>query len=377
MRRCDEYEAMLVQETLEGCIEALGGIGIFVKPGERVLIKPNLLRKSKPSDATTTHPVVVAALAEILIKHGATVVIGDSPGGPFSPGMLNGIYKSTGMEEVAGATGASLNKNFGSYTAENPAGKFMKKLLLCDMKNDVDKIICVAKLKTHAMMTYTGAVKNMFGMVPGVAKAEYHLNIPDYNDFADALIDICLATEPVLTVMDGIVGMEGNGPAAGVPVKTNALLVSPSPYHLDMAACRLIGLKPEDVPMLRCLDKRGFAKIDLSDIEFIGDSYDKFSRTPYKPPETKGVMNLTNASIPNFVRKFVAKYVQTRPIFNKKVCNGCGVCREACPPKIIEIKNSLAGLDYKDCIRCYCCQELCPKKAISIKRPFLSRIMRL
>ena len=377
MRYCEDYEYERLRSVLHESVQSLGGWEPYIKPGQKVLLKPNLLAKRKPEEAATTHPMFVQALAALLIEYGVSVVIGDSPGGPFTVGIMNGIYKATGMEAAAAATGAVLNRNVGGYETVNPGGVIMKHLTLAAMLKDVDAVICVAKLKTHGMMTYTGAVKNMFGVVPGIAKAEYHLNMPDYDVFSDVLIDICVASNPVLSFIDGIVGMEGNGPMAGTPVKTHAVLASPSPYHLDMAACRLIGLAPADVPMLRRIAHRGMAKDDMSDIEFAGDPYEAFGCRPYKAPATRGVMNIVNFKIPKFVKNFLARHVQTRPVFDLNVCNGCAVCREACPAKIIEIKNGKAKLDLKDCIRCYCCQELCPKKAIAIHRPKLSRIMRL
>ena len=377
MRYCEDYEYERLRAVLHESIQSMGGWEPYIKPGQRILIKPNLLAKRKPEEAATTHPMFVQALASLLIEYGVQVIIGDSPGGPFTVGIMNGIYKVTGMEAAAAATGAILNRNVGGYEAENPHGLIMKQLTLASILKDVDAIICVAKLKTHGMMTYTGAVKNMFGVVPGIAKAEYHFNMSDYDVFADALIDICVASNPVLSFIDGIVGMEGNGPMAGTPVKTCAVLASSSPYHLDMAACRLIGLAPKDVPTLRRAVRRGMVKEDMSDIEFVGDSYEAIGNRPYKVPATKGIMNVTRFKIPMFVKNFLARRIQTRPAFDLNICNGCAVCREACPADIIEIKNGKATLDYKDCIRCYCCQELCPKKAITIYRPKLSRIMRL
>ena len=373
MQYCKEYNLGILREKTEQILSDLGGWEKFFYPGERVLIKPNLLTKKRPDEAATTHPAVIKALAGFLIEKGMHVTIGDSPGGPFTSRMLNGIYRATGMEEAAKETGASLNRNFAAFTANNPKGLIMKKLTLADMLNDADKVICVAKLKTHAMMTYTGAVKNMFGAVPGVAKAEYHMNMPDYNNFADALIDICLGANPVLSFIDGIVGMEGNGPASGMPVNTGALLASESPYHLDFAACRLIGISFDDVPMLKRLEERGIAGFD--EIEFVGEPFEKFQCVPYKrPPIT--IVSLNNPRIPGFVRSFAARFVQTRPIFDREICNGCGICKESCPVKIIQITNNKAAADYKNCIRCYCCQELCPKKAIGVRRPFLSKILR-
>ena len=373
VRRCGGYDYGLVKKEIEACIKELGGLEAFVKPGETVLLKPNLLTKKRPEEAVTTHPVFVKAAVDIMISSGARVIIGDSPGGPFNGALMGTVYKSTGMAQIELETGASLNKNFGVFSKNNPEGLIIKKPVLTDMLNDVDKVVNLAKLKTHAMMAYTGAVKNLFGLVPGVAKLEYHLNISDYDAFADALIDISIAVKPVVSFIDGIVGMEGDGPAAGIPVNSGIILASACPYHLDASACKIIGLTDRDVPILRRFAARGMA---LSP-EYTGETPESLQLAPFVPASTKGVMNLASPGVPATIKKFVARYVQTRPIFDKKTCDGCGMCKDVCPAKIITIKDGLPDLDYRDCIRCYCCHELCPKKAVKIHRPLLSKFMRL
>ena len=373
VKKCATYDYELVKKTIETCLSELGGLEAFVKPGETVLLKPNLLTKKRPDEAVTTNPVFVKAVADILLHFGAKVVIGDSPGGPFTNTLLGTVYKSTGMTWISNETQAVLNKNFGTFTKENPDGLIMKKPTLTDMLNDVDKVVNLAKLKTHAMMAYTGAVKNMFGLVPGVAKLEYHLNISDYDAFADALIDICIAVKPALSFIDGIFGMEGDGPAGGTPVNSKVVLASACPYHLDVAACKFIGLASNDVPILRRLEARGM----VGPIDYTGETPESLRLTPFVPASTKGVMNLASPKIPNLLKKFIARYVQTRPVFVQKKCNGCGMCKNSCPAKIIEISDGLPKLDYKDCIRCYCCHELCPNKAVKIHKPLLSKFMRL
>jgi len=377
LRYCEDYDFDRLITIIDESVKNLGGWEKYIHPGDRVLVKPNLLTKKKPEEAITTNPVFIKALVVLLIENGASVVIGDSPGGPFTNVLLTGVYRATGMEAVANETGAVLNRNFGSFVANNPRGAIMKKLTMTDMINDVDKVICVAKLKTHAMMVYTGAVKNMFGLVPGVTKAEYHLNMPDYENFADALIDTCLACEPVLSFIDGIVGMEGDGPAAGVPIHTGAVMASPSPYHLDLVACKLIGLTPNDVPMLRKMIDRGMVDEAMLDIEFTCERLINFDVRPYTTPKSAGTLSSIDQSFPKFLKNFITRHIQTRPVFRDSLCNGCAICKEACPVDIVKMKNGKATVDYKDCIRCYCCQELCPRRAVAIYRPTLSKLLRL
>jgi len=374
---CNSYDYDKVYTALAQSIQNLGGFEPYIAPGERVLLKPNLLMKKRPEEAATTHPVFLKALANLLLEYGAKVVIGESPGGPFTPALINGVYKATGMTAIAEETDAILNANFNSCQKENPQGLIMKRLTLADMVNDVDKVICVAKLKTHAMMTFTGAVKNMFGLVPGIIKAEYHLNIPDYENFADMLIDVCLCANPVLSFMDGIVGMEGNGPSAGTPANTHVVLASNSPYHLDQAACHIIGLSVKDVPILKRLHERGIIG-ELNDIEFTGEPIEHFIMPSYQVIRGRSPLSIRDSNLPEFVKKLALKHLQTRPVVYDNDCTGCAVCKEACPVKIIEISaNRKAVITYPKCIRCYCCQELCPQKAIKIHKPWMVQWLRL
>jgi len=388
---CDTYDYDKVYAALAKSIENLGGFKPYISPGERVLLKANLLMKKRPEEAATTHPIFVKALANLLLAYGAKVIIGDSPGGPFTPALINGVYKTTGMTAIAAETEAELNTNFSSCQKENPDGLIMKRLTLTDMINDVDKIISVAKLKTHAMMTFTGAVKNMFGMVPGIVKAEYHLNIPDYDHFADMLIDVCLCAKPVLSFMDGIIGMEGHGPSAGTPANTHVVLASDSPYHLDQAACHIIGLSVKDVPILRRLQERGMIG-ELKDINFSGEDIKKFIMPSYHVVSGKSPLTVHGSNLPGFVKRFVARYLQTRPVVHVGDCTGCAICKEACPAKVIDLFPLIPAVEvppktgeprvkpeikYPECIRCYCCQELCPQKAIKMHKPILVRMLGL
>ncbi|SHI93078.1 Uncharacterized conserved protein, DUF362 family [Dethiosulfatibacter aminovorans DSM 17477] len=370
--KCEEYDYDRIRGALLRTFDNIGGIDRFVQPGDRILLKTNLLMKKTPEEATTTNPVFVQALADILMSKDAIVVIGDSPGGPFMEGRMKNIYKSTGMEEAAKRSGASLNFNLASYYTEFDNAVLLNKVILTDMINDVDKIINLPKLKTHGFAVYTGAVKNLFGLIPGTIKAEYHVNMPDVNNFCNALIDICEHVKPVLHIMDGIVGMEGAGPSGGRPRKIGAILASENPYDLDKTACEIIGLKVQDVPTLRKAAERGLSSDSMEDVEIAGDRIEDVLVPDFeKAPAISG--SLRNIPLP--VIKFLAKRLKSRPVFNFDICVGCGDCAANCPPKVIEMTEGKPVVDYVGCISCFCCQELCPVKAIEIKKPLLSKLI--
>ena len=368
----DSYDYDKTKKSLLKIFENLGGLDKYVKEGEKILLKPNLLMKKTPEEATTTHPIIIKALAEIIVEKGGIVLIGDSPGGPFIKPMLSAIYKSTGMIDAAKTENTSQNYNFQSFTREYEDGVILNNILLTDMINDVDKIINVSKLKTHGFAVFTGAVKNLFGLVPGTNKAEYHVKMPDINDFSESLIDICECTNPILHIMDGIDAMEGAGPSGGNKKHLGIILASENPHHLDLTACKIIGLDLEDVPTLRNAKQRNLIKNFNFEADIIGEKLEDLIVKDFKKaPANSG--NLRN--IPKPIMNLLIDKLKSKPVFNQDICISCGDCARSCPPEAIEMINNKPLVDYDKCISCFCCQELCPVTAITIKKPFLARLL--
>ncbi|MGB3367301.1 MAG: DUF362 domain-containing protein, partial [Acidaminobacteraceae bacterium] len=344
------------------------GLYRYLDDGDRVLLKVNLLMKKSPEEATTTHPVFVKALSDILIESGYKVLIGDSPGGPFNHKALSGIYKACGYDEYYGQGSDMLNWNFESEEIKNDNCKMLKNMTVVDFLNDVDKVISVSKLKTHGMMKFTGAVKNMFGAIPGVLKAQYHFTLPRHEDFADMLIDVCINANPVLSFMDGIVGMEGAGPSSGSPINIGAVIASNSPYDLDRVAVEMLGIKAKSVPTVAKSIERKLTFENLDDIEILGVDYREFTPETFEVPDMRGIEFL-NRGLPNFLNNLITP----RPIFDFEKCIGCGECFRACPPKAIRMIEHKPHVNLSECIRCYCCQELCPAIAVEIHTPWLMK----
>jgi len=354
--KCNDYDYNKVKKAIENSFENLGGVEKYVQNGTKVLLKANLLMKKTPETATTTNPIFVQALAEILIKAGGIVTIADSPGGPYTVNMLKGVYDASGMNEVAKKTGATLNYDvsFNSQSCAN--GLVSRSFQIIKPVIDADIIISVAKLKTHMFATYTGAVKNLFGVIPGTYKAEYHLRMPTIEQFSEMLVDLCEYVSPTLSFIDGIIGMEGAGPSAGNPRKIGVVIAGENPHNADVVACKIIGLEIDDVPTLKSASKRGL----ITDFKIIGDEIIAINDFDIPKKEKR---NIVFKMLP-----WVAKMFSARPTVVEKNCIGCADCAKSCPAKAITMVNKKPHFDYNKCFRCYCCQELCPKATIIVKR---------
>ncbi|BEP28715.1 DUF362 domain-containing protein [Helicovermis profundi] len=370
--KCKDYFYDDVKNSLVRSIKNIGGLNKYLNDGDKILLKVNLLMKKSPDKATTTHPIFVKALADILLENGYKVLIGDSPGGPFNEKSLSAIYEVSGFNKEYGFESEMLNWNFNEFEKECLSCKLSKKITTVDFLNDIDKVISVSKLKTHAMMKFTGAVKNMFGTIPGIKKAEYHFKMPDVNDFADMLVDVCINANPILSFMDGIVAMEGAGPSNGDPVKLGLVLASTSPYKLDRVAVEIINMNYKEVPTVRKSIERGFVSNDFNDIIIVGEKIDEVKYSNFKSPSIRSVSFLRDGT-PVFIKKAVDRLLKPRPKFNHTICVGCEECFKACPPKAIIMKSKKPFVNLETCIRCYCCQELCPVGAVEAYRPWLLR----
>jgi len=359
--RCETYELDAVRRAVTAALAPLGGIARFVQPGMRVLLKPNLLAAAEHEHAVTTHPTVVQAVAEQVREAGGVVFIGDSPGGPLEVGPR--VYRKSEMTAVAERTGATLLP-FDKVTWKrlNGADYFIARPVF-----EADLVINLPKLKTHNLVLYTGAVKNLFGTIPGTRKREAHCQALGVQDFSRVLVDVLELIKPGLTLMDGILGQEGFGPGkSGTPHHYNCLAASTDGVALDTVLSRAMGYRPGEILHLALASARGLGVADAGAIRVEGDRQVlEFGRLHL--PRVGRYLRA-----PTWVSRSLQRAIRLRPQLDTAQCAGCGECAEVCPPQAI-VRGRPPHFDLAVCIGCMCCAEVCPQGAIKPGRNLLAR----
>jgi uncharacterized protein (DUF362 family)/NAD-dependent dihydropyrimidine dehydrogenase PreA subunit len=370
--KCPEYDDAILDTILA---EAADNSGFPDIKGLRVLVKPNLLNASPSTKAVTTNPIFLSAVLRLLEARGAgKILIGDSPA--WQNGASTG--KVAGLWRIAADHNCSWVDFKASAPRNSPDAKLVPNFLLTTVLDECDIVINLPKLKTHQFMYYTGAVKNFFGLMPGMAKSGMHLRYPDSERFGTMLVDLSRTIPRSFTFMDGIIAMEGPGPGSGKPFPLGLVLASSDPAALDWVALQCIGYEP-------------------TEISYILDAIARTGRNPQKPEIVLGPERIENVAAKNFeriplrasalstiskapslLRNFIGSVSISRPKFNADLCVGCLACVNVCPNGALAFEKTPRGknqirIDDSACIQCYCCHEVCPEKAITIGRVILRK----
>ncbi|GBE04948.1 MAG TPA: DUF362 domain-containing protein [Nitrospirae bacterium] len=342
-------------------MDSIGGDRI--KNNSRVVIKPNLLAPAPPEKAILTHPLVVRAAVEYVLKKGARPQVSDSN----AVGSFAKILKESGIREALKGLDVECSE---FRTSEHvDLGKPFRKIEIAKEALNADVLINLPKLKTHTQMLLTLGVKNLFGCIVGMKKPEWHLRTGvDRKMFATLLVQICGALKPGFTVLDGILAMEGQGPGkGGTPRELGVLMGSRDPFSMDTVVCKMLGIRPDSLLTNKVAKELGLANGTVS---VKGDMPEiKNFRFPEITPVVFG---------PKSLHRLMRKHLVQRPVSEADLCKMCGECWEYCPAKAIskDKKKERVRFDYEKCIRCYCCIEVCPHGALSAKETFPGKFIR-
>jgi len=369
---CESYNETTVKDALTRALVKTGALD-FVRPGMKIALKLNLCAAKKPEAAATTHPVPVAELTKLLTERGALVFIGDSSGEPFTKPQLSHTYNACGLK-ICEEAGATLNYNT-DFSEVDGGGVTLHRFAYCDWLAQCDAIINFCKLKSHGLMGMTAAVKNLYGVIPGTIKSEYHFLHRDPGDFANMLVDINEFVKPVLTVIDAVEVMEGNGPTQGTSRHLGLILAGKNQYELDRMCASLLGLSEDEIPYLTAAKKRGLlSEGGTDDYKKETDPYAFEDFTRSGATSSWFSYDEKDPFIKKLMKKGLYVLFRSKPVVTEG-CTACGHCVKGCPADAISIKNGKASIQRSKCVRCFCCQEFCPTGAMRVKRSAIARLV--
>ena len=359
----EKYDVTVLTHKVAEMLDALGAEN-GIRPGMKVVLKPNLITDKNPFFAVTTHPAVVEAVADWLISKGITdITLADSPGGALSamPGFsFEELYKATGFDRLKNKM--KLNTDPGWKTVPAPDGCHNKKFNILNVIADADIVINIPKLKTHNLTAFSFGVKNLFGCIPDIQKPAFHAKYPQESAFAQMLTELAMTVKPYLTVIDAVDIIEGNGPIYGTKRNMGMLFASDDVFSLDAFLAKKL-IANSDSTQLICAAKN---KKLLSTPEFVYGSAECLDGVqPLILPDSKlaatGYSKI-GSLIKNGISKLYRDLTVAEPFIDPVKCTKCGRCVLSCPQKAISIEKN-AVIDHAVCINCLCCNEVCPSGA--------------
>ena len=365
--KCNSYQAAIVELAIRNSVNLLGGLTNFIKPGSCVLVKPNLLMSKPPEFGITTHPEIVRAVIHLLKEINCKIVVGDGPSvwGKYIENV-DEVYEVTGIRKVTQEEGVKLIR----FDKRRMRNKFPLTVAL----DECDYLINLPKFKTHEFTLITGAIKNLFGLVSGTYKTELHKNYFEPSEFAKILVDIYQEAKPALTIIDGILAMEGDGPATGGKTRQlNLLLASSDCVALDTVMAKIMGINNYEILTTKEAALRGLGENEINRIKIEGEDIDKLNIRPFILPAASAKIT----KLPQILKQVLKFLIKYRPYCLRLKCTRCGHCVKVCPKQCIRLKKSGIQINYKKCIACFCCQEACPAAAIGVKKSLLAKLIGL
>lgn len=315
----------------------------------------------------TTHPEFVAAVGRIFKAAGASVAAGDSP---------NGVYHTDEVWERTGIRAICKREGFDENIFEASGSEKRDGLMIARSVLDADIVINLPKFKTHGLTILTLAAKNLYGCINGMQKTALHRECGDVNAFAEVVARVAGIVRPALTIIDGIVAMDGNGPSAGNLLDFGVIVAGTDVHAVDAACCRFIGLDPAELDTLAAAARLGLWDMGAQ-VDTTGDALDTLTPAQFTLPSTytKGMRDWW---ISRFVIGRIWSSMRAKPVIDEKQCRRCLLCIDACPVAAIDQAESTSApvIDDNACIECFCCHEICPHRAIKLKRSTALRLAR-
>ena len=369
-----QYDNGLIKENLYKGLNEIGFDLVRLK-GKRVGVKPNLLSSSKPEQAIVTHPEFFHAAVQIIKDAGATPVLIESP----AIHSLPKVFRTTGYDKIITEECIEVDFEQDIMSITNESGQRYKHFEIMKSVADIDFIFNLPKFKTHGLTYVTGAMKNLFGLIPGMAKTQWHLKANTRELFCDFLVDyfeavrsIFIKPKGIVHLMDAIVGMEGNGPGtAGKPREIGAIIVSEDAVAEDFIASSLVGFNPKLIKTISIAAGRGLGKKGFNEIEFDRGVFNMLRLEKFESAPLPFQVRMEKFKrINNLIKRLTVE----RPVPIEGKCTLCYQCRQICSAQAIDKGSTVASFNYDKCIRCFCCIEVCPEAAIRIQGNILSRI---
>ena len=366
IERCRTYAAEDVGAAVERVLAPILADRIRDVEGKRVLLKPNLLAAREPSRGITTHPAIVGAAIDYLRGYGADVSVGDSPAGALRG--VRRVWEKSGMLELCESKGVPLvNFEAGGWTTRYVGDRVYQ---ISKAVEAADYIVNLVKFKTHVLTLLTGAIKNMFGCVPGFRKSALHLVHPRPVPMSRALVDIFSLVPPWVSLADGVIAMDGNGPSSGRLRNLGFVAASTDGVALDTVLGRIAGIDPLRVPTTAEAYRRGLGEASIDRMAFPCLKPEDVAPADFKVPG-----NWKFSLIPGFMGRVLSRLVWVKPAISMERCTGCGECYNVCAARAIEMHRKKAVIDPRLCTSCLCCHEACPVGAVQVGMSRLARLI--
>ena len=336
--------------------------------GQNILLKPNCLQAAV--DAITS-PKILGYTAKIMKENGAIVNIGDSP---MSGGKTaEQIYTKTKLLDIINELGE--NPNWISFM-ENPLKveetyfKLMEKTVVSKDFLNKDLVINLPRYKTHFLTTFTGAIKNFWGIQVGTTKSKSHIYGKTAKAFGTVLTDlfqyVMNMKKSNLIIMDAIKIMHGRGgPAFGSMMDLGLIIIGTDAVAIDSVCVKIAGYNVKNIYYLGECSERGLGISDLNKIEILGTQINEI-----KPPSKIIFPGGSMTGMIGMVQDIGMRFMKEIPYLRKTKCKKCSQCAKLCPAQCITM-DEITGypkFNRKDCINCLCCVEGCPEHALRPRR---------